>query len=480
MRGDPAALPAVATLIPARRDALPWGRFHLLVVIALGITWLLDGLEVTIVGALGAALQEPATLGLSPEEIGAVASFYVAGAVAGALLFGWLTDRFGRRRIFFVTLTVYVIGVALSACAWDFLSLSLFRAMTGTGIGGEYAAINSAIDELIPARLRGRVDLAVNGTYWLGAALGALATTIMLDRALIPARLGWRLGFALGALLALGVLALRRHVPESPRWLVAHGHVAAAEAAAAAIERRAGGAATPQRPPLIVHPRRSFGLASILGAMLGAYRARSLLALALMIAQAFLYNALFFTYGLVLNRFYGVAPAAAGSFLLPIASGNFLGPLLLGRLFDTVGRRRMIAGSYAGAVFLLALAGWLFALGALTVATQILAWCAVFFVASAAASAAYLTASEIFPLEARGLALSCFYAIGTGAGGVAAPWLFARLIGIGSRWEIFGGYVLAAALMLGAALVEWRIGIDAERRPLEEIAAPLATRPMER
>jgi MFS family permease len=468
----------IATQIPARLDRLPWSRFHALVVAALGITWILDGLEVTMVGAVGAVLQDRRTLGLSPEEIGGVASCYVAGAVVGALVFGWLTDRWGRRRMFYLTLAVYLAGVALSACAWNFWSFALFRAVTGAGIGGEYAAINSAIDELMPARLRGRIDLIVNGSYWLGAAAGAAATLVLLDPAVLPVNLGWRVGFGLGAVLGLGIMALRRFVPESPRWLVTHGHAEAAEQAVAEIERRVAraGHALPPCPgePLVVHPRTSFGFAIVARAMLGRYRARSVLALVLMLAQAFLYNALFFTYGLVLTRFYGVPAQDAGLYLLPLAAGNFLGPLLLGHFFDTIGRRVMITGTYLVSGALLALTGYAFAVGALDATTQTLAWCAIFFFASAAASAAYLTASEIFPLETRALAISCFYALGTAAGGIAAPWLFGKLIGVGSRWYIFEGYTAAALLMAAAALVEWYIGVDAERRSLEEIAPPIA------
>ncbi len=476
--GGRKAAPSVATQIPARLDRLPWSRFHALVVAALGITWILDGLEVTIVGAVGAVLQDRRTLGLSPEEIGAVASFYVAGAVTAALAFGWLTDRFGRKRMFYLTLAVYLAGVALSALSWNFWSFALFRALTGAGIGGEYAAINSAIDELMPARIRGRIDLIVNGSYWLGAAAGAAATLVLLDPAVLPVDLGWRFGFGIGAVLGLVILALRRAVPESPRWLVTHGKSESAEAAVAEIERRVAswghGLPPIEGEHLVVHPRASFGFAVVASAMLGRYRARSFLAVVLMLAQAFLYNALFFTYGLVLNRFYGVAPKDTGLYLLPLAAGNFLGPLLLGRFFDTIGRRAMISATYLVSGALLAGTGYAFAIGALDATTQTLAWCAIFFFASAAASAAYLTASEIFPLETRALAISCFYAIGTAAGGIAAPWLFGKLIGVGSRWYIFEGYAAAAALMAAAAIVEWRIGVDAEGRSLEAIAPPLA------
>ncbi len=467
---------ALTTDIPARLDRLPWSRFHLLIVVALGITWVLDGLEVTIVGAVAGVLEDPGTLALSPAEIGAAASCYLAGAVAGALLFGWLTDRVGRRRMFYVTLALYLAGVALSAVAWNFASFAVFRLVTGAGIGGEYAAINSAIDELMPARLRGRLDLAINGSYWLGAGLGAAATLVLLDPALFAVDVGWRLGFAVGAVLGTVILLLRGMVPESPRWLVVHGRGAAAAAAVAEIERRAGtGHLPPPGETLTVHPRRAFGFGLIVRAMFGRYRRRAFLAFVLMVSQAFLYNALFFTYALVLTHFYGVAEAQAGLYLLPLAASNFLGPLLLGRWFDTRGRRVMIAGSYLVSAVLLAAAGLLFAADALDAATQTLAWAAIFFFASAAASAAYLTASEIFPLEMRALALAFFYAIGTAAGGIAAPVLFGSLIGIGSRWYICEGYLAAAALMLFAAIVEAVFGVDAENRSLEAVAAPLSS-----
>jgi MFS family permease len=464
----------IATSIPARLDRLPWSRFHLLLLGALGITWILDGLEVTIVGAFGGVLQDVRTLHLSAGEVGAVGSFYVTGAVLGALLFGWAADRFGRRKIFYATLGVYLAGVALSACSWNFASFALFRLLTGLGIGGEYAAINSAIDEMMPARLRGRLDLAINATYWLGAALGAASTLLLLDPAIFPINTGWRLGFGIGAVLGTIILFLRRFVPESPRWLITHGQEDAAEAAMAEIERRVGGQLPPATGTLKINPRKVYGLGLIARVMLGKYRARAGLVTVLMAAQAFLYNALFFTYALVLTRFYHVAPARAGIFLLPLAVGNFLGPVLLGRLFDTIGRRKMIAATYGIAGLLLAATGYMFATGALDATTQTLAWAAIFFFASAAASAAYLTASEVFPMEMRAIAIAIFYALGTAIGGIAAPAVFGALIGTGSRWTIFGGYAFAAALMLFAAAMAARYGVDAEGKGLEDIAAPLS------
>jgi MFS family permease len=469
----------ITTDIPARLDRLPWSRFHVLVVAALGITWILDGLEVTVVGAIGPVLQNPQTLGLSAATIGAAGSAYVVGAVAGALVFGWLTDRFGRRVVFYVTLIVYLSGVLLTAISWSFVSFAIFRAITGFGIGGEYAAINSAIDELIPARFRGRIDLIVNGSFWLGAAAGSGASLLFLDPAILPTNVGWRLGFAIGGILGLGILLLRRHVPESPRWLVTHGWSEEADAAVADIEDRvrADTSATlaPAHDRLTVHPRRSFGVALVVRAMFGKYRARSVLALALMVAQAFLFNAAFFAYALVLTKFHGVAEQRTGLYLATLAASNFLGPVLLGPLFDTIGRRRMIAGTYGLAGILLLATAVLFGIDALTAWTQTFAWMLIFFFASAAASSAYLTASEIFPLETRGLAISIFYACGTAVGGATGPLLFGYLVGTGSAWAIAGGYMFAAVLMLGAALTEAMLGIDAEGRSLEQIADPLSS-----
>ena len=467
----------VATDIPARLDRLPWNRFHLLVVVALGITWVLDGLEVTIVGSLGPILQNPATLGLSPAEVGSVASFYVAGAVIGALFFGWLTDRRGRRLIFNVTLGLYLAGVLASACAWDFWSFATFRLLTGLGIGGEYAAINSAIDELVPARLRGRIDLLVNGSFWAGAAAGAGASILLLSGQWVGIDLGWRLGFAIGGVLGLVILVLRRFVPESPRWLVLHGRVAEAERTLRAVETAVGQGAPlppPDGPPLRLDVSRRSGLAGVFAAMLGPYRSQSILALVLMTAQAFLFNSVFFSYALVLQHFEGIGAADAGRYILPLAIGNFLGPAVLGPLFDTVGRRRMIAGTYLLSALLLVATALAFGLGWLTAASQTACWIAIFFVASAAASSAYLTASEIFPLETRALAIAVFYALGTLLGGAMAPALFGWLIETGAPWAVAGGYFLAAGLMAAAGLVEAVIGVDAEGRSLEAVAAPLA------
>jgi MFS family permease len=468
----------ISTDIPARLDRLPWSRFHVLVLVALGVTWILDGIEVTIVGAIGPVLQNQQTLGLSSTEIGGAASAYVVGAVLGAVLFGWLTDRFGRRTVFYVTLVVYLLGVLATATSWNFVTFALFRALTGFGIGGEYAAINSAIDELIPARLRGRTDIVVNGSFWLGAALGSGASLLFLDPAILPTNIGWRLGFAVGGVLGLGILLLRRHVPESPRWLVTHGYTRQAESTIADIEKRVvdttGATLNKPKKTLQIHPRRSFGFELIARSMLGKYRVRSAVALALMIAQAFLFNAVFFSYGLVLSRFYGVSETRTGTHLLLLAISNFLGPLLLGTLFDTIGRRVMISLTYAAGGALLIAAALIFGFNGFSDWTQTFALMLVFFFASAGASSAYLTASEVFPLETRALAIATFYAVGTAIGGVLAPLLFGILVSTPSPWPLVGGYILAAILMIGAAVVEAFFGVDAEGRSLEEIADPLS------
>src|SRR5690349_2908809 len=386
--------------VPARLDALPWSRWHWRVVIALGVTWLLDGLEVTVVGSLGAILQRPETLALSAADVGWAGSAYVGGAVAGALWFGRLADQLGRKRLFLVTLAVYVVATVLTAFSFDFPTFLFCRALTGFGIGGEYAAINSAVDELIPARVRGTVDLAINGTFWIGAALGAGLSLVLLDPAWIAPEIGWRIAFGLGAVLGIAILLVRRDLPESPRWLLAHGRVEEAEAVAARIEaavaREHGAAASIPAAPAgeaRIEIRPPIGWKAILHVLTVRYRSRTLLGLALMTAQAFFYNALFFTYALVLARFYGVPDDRVGLYIFPFALGNFLGPLVLGRLFDSVGRRRMIALTYAASGIGLAATGWAFAQGMLDATTQAACWSAIFFVASAAASSAYLTLS---------------------------------------------------------------------------------------
>jgi MFS family permease len=469
----------IATDIPARLDRLTWGRFHTLVVVALGITWILDGLEVTLAGAVSGALKESPTLHFSNADVGLASSAYLVGAVLGAMLFGWLTDRFGRKKLFFITLAVYLVATAATALSWNILSFALFRFFTGAGIGGEYTAINSTIQELVPARYRGWTDLVINGSFWVGAALGAAGSILLLDPSWLPPDMGWRLAFLTGAVLGLVILVMRLWIPESPRWLITHGRVDEGEKIVAAIEDefRARGHRLPVEPlPVIrLKARRYTPLAEVARTLFRAQRRRTLVGLSLMVAQAFFYNAIFFTYALVLTDFYGIRADQVGWYLLPFAAGNFLGPVLLGRLFDTVGRRRMIAITYGLSGLLLAATGYLFATGVLSAAGQTAAWMVIFFVASAAASSAYLTVSETFPLEIRALAIAFFYAVGTGIGGVAGPWLLGSLIDTGSRWSVFGGYLLGSALMLVAAVVAARWGVAAERKPLEAVAPPLAT-----
>jgi MFS family permease len=474
----------IESYVPARLDALPWSSWHWLIVVSLGATWILDGLEVTLAGALGGVLTRPETLGLSDAQVGATATSYLAGAVIGALLFGYGTDRFGRKKLFFITVAVYLIGTALSGFSWNFWSYALFRAITGAGIGGEYAAINSAIDELIPARVRGRVDLIINGSYWVGAAMGAAATLVLLDPRYIPIWLGWRFAFGIGAALGLIVIFFRRWIPESPRWLMIHGRNRQAEEIVADVERKIMGANVTgitdpgysDAPPTRIRTRTHTPWREIWNAIVHEHRRRSFLGFVLMSTQAFFYNAIFFTYALVLMRFYGVPGKDVGGYLLPFALGNVLGPLLLGHLFDTIGRKPMITLTYGLAGILLAVTGCLFHAGLLTAQTQTLAWTIIFFVASAAASSAYLTVSEIFPLEIRGMAIAIFFAVGTLVGGVGAPLLFGWIIGTGSSTALFTGYLVAAALMIFAAATEAWIGVAAERRSLEHIAAPLSSK----
>ena len=464
----------VVTDVPARLDRLRWGRFHTLVVVALGITWILDGLEVTVTGSIAGALKSSPVLHLTDEQVGLAASCYLIGAVCGAFGFGWLTDKLGRKKLFNITLGLYLTATALTAFSPNFWTFVLFRALTGAGIGGEYAAINSAIQELIPARYRGHTDLVINGSFWIGAALGALGAVVLLDSHWLPTELGWRLAFGLGAVLGLVILLLRRYVPESPRWLMLHGRVEEAERIMGEIEARLGVTLPDEPLPKLRLRPRELRLPDVVRTLFRDYPQRTLVTLVLMACQAFFYNAIFFTYALVLSRFYGIADDRMGWFLLPFAAGNFLGPLLLGRWFDTIGRRPMIAITYAMSGLLLALTAWLFGQGVLTAQTQTLAWSVVFFFASAAASSAYLTASESFPLELRALAIALFYALGTAIGGVIGPWLFGVLIGSGQRMAIVWGYLGGAALMLIAALVMWLWGVAAERRSLEDIAAPLS------
>jgi len=418
-------------------------------------------------------------LRFTAAEIGLVASAYLVGAVLGALLFGYLTDRLGRRRLFLVTLGLYLAATAATALSWDFWSFALFRALTGAGIGGEYAAINSAIQELIPARFRGRTDLAINGSFWVGAALGALGAVVLLRPGLLPPDWGWRAAFGIGAVLGAFILVLRHWVPESPRWLLLHSRVEECEQVVGEVERRVCAAAglshlPPAESRIRFAGRSATPVLRMVTAIVRDYPQRAVLGLVLMASQAFFYNAIFFTYALVLTKFYGVPSASIGWYLLPFAIGNFLGPLFLGPFFDTIGRKPMIAATYALSGILLALVGELFRRDVVDAAALTLCWSGIFFFASAAASSAYLTVSESFPIEARALAIALFYAIGTGLGGVAAPWLFGLLIGSGERGAVFGGYLFGAALMVGAAIVELLIGVRAERQPLEAVARPLS------
>ena len=467
----------ITTDIPQRMDRLPWSRWHWLVVTALGITWVLDGLEVSIVAALGPVLTHTTTLHLTESEVGLAASAYLAGSVLGAVVFSYLTDRQGRKKWFMITLLLYLTATVLTAVSWNLWSFMFFRFLTGAGIGGEYAAINSAIDELIPARWRGQTNLAINGSWWLGAAAGALLTIVLLNPHLIPEHLGWRLCFGLGAVLGIGIVLIRRLIPESPRWLMTHRRVEEAEAVVSKIEdqisREEGLASLPTpEGSMTVHSRSHATLGTVARQLLHAYPRRTVLGIVLLTTQSFTYNAISFTYPFVLTKFYDVPASNIGLYILPFALGNFLGPLVLGRYFDTVGRKPMISFTYALAGCLLAVTGYLFWQGAFTSITQTLAWSAIFFFASAGASAAYLTVSEIFPLEIRAMAIASFFVVAQGAG-IVAPWLYGKLIE-SSAQSVFYGYLVGAGMMLTGALVELWLGVKAEGRSLESIATPLS------
>ncbi|MES0384272.1 MAG: MFS transporter [Hyphomicrobium sp.] len=468
----------VETDLPSRLDRLPWGPFHTLVVTALGITWILDGLEVTLAGSVAGALKESPVLQFSNTEIGLVSSAYLAGAVLGAVLFGWLTDRWGRKKLFFITLTVYLCATAATAFSWNLWSFALFRFLTGAGIGGEYTAINSTIQELVPARVRGWTDLVINGSFWIGAAIGAAATIVLLDPDVLGYELGWRAAFLIGALLSIVIFFMRMWIPESPRWLVIHGRASEAEAIVAGIESKLvkqGYVLTEGPFPKIrLHSRSHTPLREVAKTLFRTQRQRTLVGLSLMVAQAFFYNAIFFTYALILTDFYDVPADHVGWYILPFALGNFLGPLLLGRLFDTIGRRIMLAFTYTVSGILLAGTGYLFASDVFSAESLTIAWMIIFFFASAAASAAYLTVSETFPLEIRALAIAFFYAVGTGIGGVVGPALFGALIETGSRAHVFAGYLFGALLMIIAGAIALRFAVAAERKPLETVARPLA------
>ncbi len=476
---QPASAGIVTTDIPARLDRLPWGRFHTLVVVALGVTWILDGLEVTLAGAIAGALKQSPALHFSNTDVGLAGSAYIAGAVSGGVLFGWLTDRLGRKKLFFITLAVYLLATAATALSWNIWSFAAFRFLTGAGIGGEYVAINSTIQELVPARVRGWTDLAINGSFWVGAALGAAGSLVLLDPAVFDPDTGWRLAFLIGAALALVIFVMRLWIPESPRWLMTHGREAEAQAVMARIESgfTASGYHLPTEdlPRIRLRARTHTPISEVVATLFSSHQRRTLVGLSLMVAQAFFYNAIFFTYALVLTDFYGIAADQVGWYILPFALGNVLGPVCLGRLFDTLGRRPMLAFTYAVSGVLLAGVGYLFASEQLSATGMTIGWMIIFFFASAAASAAYLTVSETFPLEIRALAIAFFYAVGTGIGGIAGPWLFGVLIESGSRGRVFIGYLIGAGLMLAAAAVAAVWAVAAERKSLEHVSPPLSS-----
>ncbi len=467
----------IETDVPARLDRLPWSGWHLKIIIALGTSWLLDGLQVTLAGSLAGILEDKQGLGLTDSQVAAGATTYLAGAVLGALAFGYLTDRLGRRRLFLVTLTVYSLATLATALSWNFFSFAAFRFVTGFGIGGEYAAINSAVDELIPGKVRGTVDLIVNATFWVGAAIGSLASMLLLKGGILPVNIGWRVAFSVGAALGGVVLFLRFSVPESPRWLMLRGREDDANKVVSDVENQVsekkGDLPKPEDKKLKLRVRDHTPWREIFHSMWIDNRKRSILGLALMMGQAFFYNAVFFTYGLVIAKFYHVDAKQLPVHLLPFALGNFFGPLLLGKFFDSVGRKPMITATFGIPGILLIGTALPFAFGLMTTKTLDISFTVIFFIASSAASAAYLTVSEIFPLEIRALAIAVFYAIGTLVGGVGAPILFGVLIQSGSRWHVAWGYLVGAALMLLAAVAEFVFGVEAEGKSLEAIAEPI-------
>ncbi len=466
----------VTTKVPARMDRLPWSRWHWMIIIGLGTVWILDGLEVTIVGNISAQLAKPGSgIHITQSQItGLGAATYVAGACVGALFFGWLTDRFGRKKLFMITLGVYLLATAMTALSFAPWWFFLFRFLTGFGIGGEYAAINSAIDELIPSRHRGMIDIFINGSYWAGAAAGALLTVPATND--LPVAVGWRVCFGVGVVLGLVILLVRRNVPESPRWLFIHGHAREAEELVTGIEKRVAsetGAELPEpRSELTIRQRKTIGFVTIAKTMFSVYPRRTVLGFSLFVGQAFLYNAITFGYAQILLTFFHVK-SNPGYYFAVIAVGNLLGPLVLGRLFDSLGRKPMIAGTYIVSGLLLLLTAYLFRAGMLSAFSMTACWCAVLFVASAGASSAYLTVSEVFPMETRAMAIAFFYAIGTFVGGVSGPLLFSKLVSTGKVSDTAVAFVIGAALMIGAGIVEIFLGVKAERRSLEDIAQPL-------
>ena len=399
-------------------------------------------------------------------------------------MFGRITDRIGRRKIFILTLGIYLVGSGLAGLSWNFAVLAIFRFIAGVGIGGEYWAINSAIDELIPSHYRGRIDIAINGTYWGGAALGAVAQPVPAVRPASPSQTwGWRIGFFLGPIIGLTIIGLRRHIPESPRWQMTHGFQDEANATVDDIEQRvrSDGHELPdvdESKAINIVPQKWVPFGPLFRIFLGKYRRRTILGFTLMSTQAFLYNAIFFSYALVLQHFFGVSKAHTSYYFLPFAVGNLAGPLLLGHLFDTVGRRKMISGTYLISGVLLAVSAWMFSGGHLNATTQTIFWCVIFFFASAGASSAYLTVSEIFPLELRGQAIAVFFSIAQLFGSFASS-LYGHLIGGANnahpdRGPLTFGYYLGAAVMILGGVVAAFLAINAERRSLEDISDPLS------
>jgi MFS family permease len=472
----------VRSLVPARIDRLPWSRFHTRMIIALGVAWVLDGLEIQIASIVGPVLQHTNTLNLSSQDVGFSATIYLIGEVVGALVFGRLSDRYGRRKLFIATLGLYLLANGLTAFSFNYGIFLVFRFVAGMGIGGEYAAIHSAIDELIPAKYRGRVDLAVSGTYWFGAIIGSLSEYLLLNHSLLADDVGWRLGFFIGPVLGLAIWTLRRTLPESPRWQLSHGQAEEAEKTIAQIEREVERSGQQLKPVdedkyLEIRPQESISFLQVAKILFKQYPTRSLLGATLMISQSFLYNAIFFTYGLVLKHFYGVSDHDVATYFFAFAAGNLLGPLLIGRLFDTIGRKQMIASTYLLSGALLAFSGYLFKIGALTATTQTALWTVIFFIASAAASSGYLTVSEIFPMELRSQAIALFFAIAQ-VFGALGPTIFGSLIGDQDNpnpGRLFIAYLIAAGIMILAGVVAAIFGVKAEGASLEDIAAPIGS-----
>jgi MFS family permease len=473
--------PNIRSLIPARIDRLPWSRFFTRLVVALGIAWILDGLEITIAANVGPDLTLHNTLNLGAGAVADIAWWYLIGEVIGALFFGRLSDKLGRKNLFVITLGVYLVGSGLTAATpggghW-IIFLYATRIIAGMGIGGEYAAINSAIDEMIPARYRGRIDIAVNGTYWGGALIGTVITLWVLNH--VAADWGWRIAYLVGPVLALCIIYVRRNLPESPRWQIMHGREEAAEASIREIEEhveRTKGALPPVDPSkeLEITPTAQIGYLRLLITLFRTYPTRSILVFALMSTQSFLYNAIFFTYGLVLEFFFHVKATDTAYYFFAFAAGNLAGPLTIGRLFDTIGRRKMISGTYLLSGAMLLIVSFLFKDGDLNATTQTLAWAVIFFFASAGASAGYLTASEVFPLEVRAKAIAVFFAIAQCFGAFGSAW-YGHLIGTGSdRNTLFVGYVVGAVAMMLGGLAAVFFAVDAEGKSLEEVARPLS------